>query len=339
MSDSARSLRWRVTGAVAVTAVVAVAAALAVVPRAHAATPRFAPYLLATQGNAPDLVGASRNTGAKVINLGFVIGLGGRCIAAWDGTVPLRSRPFAGRVTALRAAGGDVQISFGGQGGVDLSRACKSDAALAGEYLAAIRAYNAKRIDVDIEGSALANRAGALRMVRALALVRRKRPGLHVVLTVPVEPSGLGVDVLAILRAARAGKVHFDVVNIMTMDYGPAFPAPAPGGATMFSYAENAAIRTVRQLNAASPRAGGWWSSLGVTPMLGVNDVTTEVFTLGDARALLAFARERGLAEVAFWSVDRDGPCAKPHPQPQETCSGVAQAPFEYSSILRLLDG
>jgi len=133
-----------------VAALIALTAVFVPASGAHAGSPRFAPYLLATEGHSPDLVGTSRNTGARVINLGFVIGLRGKCTAAWDGTIPVRPRPFAARVSGLRAAGGDVQISFGGQGGVDLSRACRSDAALAGEYLAAIRAYGAKRPTVPV---------------------------------------------------------------------------------------------------------------------------------------------------------------------------------------------
>ena len=42
--------------------------------------------------------------------------------------------------------------------------------------------------------------------------------------------------------------------------------------------------------------------------MLGVNDVTTEVFTLADAQLVEDYARVKGLGMVALWSVTRDTP-------------------------------
>ncbi|PRC48546.1 hypothetical protein C6A85_79295, partial [Mycobacterium sp. ITM-2017-0098] len=50
------------------------------------------------------------------------------------------------------------------------------------------------------------------------------------------------------------------------------------------------------------------WSQVGVTPMIGVNDVLTEVFTVADAQALENFARAKGMGMLSMWSLTRDNP-------------------------------
>jgi hypothetical protein len=50
------------------------------------------------------------------------------------------------------------------------------------------------------------------------------------------------------------------------------------------------------------------YANLGVTPMLGVNDVLSEVFTLADAQVLEDYARTKGIGMLALWSVTRDTP-------------------------------
>ena len=65
-------------------------------------------------------------------------------------------------------------------------------------------------------------------------------------------------------------------VNVMTMNYGTSF------GGNMGDYAVRAATAAQSQLKQAlglSDRAA--WQGLGVTPMIGVNDVKGETFTLG----------------------------------------------------------
>ena len=48
------------------------------------------------------------------------------------------------------------------------------------------------------------------------------------------------------------------------------------------------------------------WGMIGVTPMIGVNDQSDEVFGFSDAKQLLAFAEKMGLGEIAMWSLGRD---------------------------------
>ena len=74
----------------------------------------------------------------------------------------------------------------------------------------------------------------------------------------------------------------------MTMDYGDG-AAPNPDG-QMGEYAIQAAQSLHSQLKQAYADAGtaiddaALWQKVGVTPMIGQNDVATEVFDLEDAR-------------------------------------------------------
>ena len=102
-----------------------------------------------------------------------------------------------------------------------------------------------------------------------------------------------------------------------------------------------------RQLADAYRRAGSTldstevWGKLGATPMIGVNDTLTDVFTRADGKALVDFARDRGLGRLSMWSANRDAPCPG-GPDPSEvsnTCSGLAQAPLDFSRILDRVSG
>jgi hypothetical protein len=74
--------------------------------------------------------------------------------------------------------------------------------------------------------------------------------------------------------------------------------------------------------------------------MIGLNDVTTETFTQPDAQQLLAFARQKGLGELAMWSLNRDRPnAAGPITWVEPTSSSIAQQPFEFSQIFNAFTG
>lgn len=75
---------------------------------------------------------------------------------------------------------------------------------------------------------------------------------------------------------------------------------------------------------------------IGVTPMIGLNDVTTEVFDQAAARELLAFAQEKGIGQIAMWSLNRDqqapgGTLA----YVDNTSSSIPQGPYEFASIFK----
>ena len=71
--------------------------------------------------------------------------------------------------------------------------------------------------------------------------------------------------------------------------------------------------------------------------MIGQNDIPAEVFTLDDARQLLAFAQQNQLGRLAMWSANRDKSCGPNYPDVKvvsDACSGISQVPGEFDSIL-----
>jgi len=68
--------------------------------------------------------------------------------------------------------------------------------------------------------------------------------------------------------------------------------------------------------------------------MIGVNDMSSEVFQLSDAQNLVAFAASNSyITRLSIWSAARDnGGCAGAA-WASPTCSGVAQSPCQFSSV------
>ena len=114
----------------------------------------------------------------------------GGCHPKWDGPRPLRGGRDLATIHAIRRAGGDVVVSFGGWSGKKLGERCATTAALAGAYDKVIDAYRLKAIDIDIEHTELASATVRQRVVDALNLVRAEesRP-IEIYVTIGMDPT------------------------------------------------------------------------------------------------------------------------------------------------------
>jgi hypothetical protein len=103
----------------------------------------------------------------------------------------------------------------------------------------------------------------------------------------------------------------------------------------MGTYAVDAVKSTARQLkNIHFPLGANPYASIGVTPMIGVNDVATEIFEPSDAQTLLAWAQPNGVGRIAFWAAQRDRQCkGGTNPHASDTCSGILQPPGQFQKI------
>ncbi len=78
---------------------------------------------------------------------------------------------------------------------------------------------------------------------------------------------------------------------------------------------------------------------VGVTPMIGLNDLTTEVFDQQEARELLAFAEAHDIGRLSFWSLNRDQQNAAGTLNYVDLkSSSILQDPFEFSTIFGTFD-
>ncbi len=283
-----------------------------------------APYIDVSPGSSsPIMQLASNGSGNKHYTLAFILGRG--CSASWFGAYELNSaeaNAIGTRINELRAAGGDVVISFGGAAAPELANVCPDVSSLQAQYQAVVTKYNLRYIDLDIEDFSPA--AIDLRN-KALKNLEAANPNLRVHYTLGALPTGLTQVQLDVLNNAKTNGTRVDLVNIMAMDYYQ--NTQDMGGAAI-----QAAQATRNQLNSM----GFTNTQIGITPMIGTND-SHETFTLEDAQQVINWAKGNNIALVAFWSVGRDnGGC--PNGTVSPSCSGIAQSSFQFSSIFRGLE-
>ena len=295
----------------------------------------FAPYVDATLYPPFSLVSTARATGVKQFNLAFVVAAGGSgCTPEWGGGTALGSDPVAAQIGALRAIGGDVRISFGGQAGSELASTCTSVSQLQAAYQQVISAYGVNKIDFDIEGATLKNTAANALRDQALAALEAADPGLQVSFTLPVLPSGLTAAGNAVLTGAVQAGVKISAVDVMAMDYGDGAVANPAGQMGTFAI-EAATAADAQVASALKITDAAAWSKIAVTPMIGVNDITDEIFTVANAQQLAAFAASKHLAWLSMWSAARDTECAGgARASTSNSCSSVVQTPDEFMDAL-----
>lgn len=303
-----------------------------------------APYVDTSLYPPLNLKTAARASGVRYFSLAFVLS-GGGCKASWGGVTAVGDeRVILPQLKSLRALRGDALASFGGANGTELALACGSAESLAAQYQAVITKYKLQRIDFDIEGGAVSDAASNIRRGEAIAILQRSARAagrkLAVSFTLPVLPSGLTADGLALMRATIKTGAKVSIVNGMAMDYGDA-AAPNPQG-RMGYYAIKVAGSLKSQLHRLYPKltTSRLWAMVGVTPMIGVNDTTSEIFTSSDASQLVRFAASKHLGMLAFWSVGRDKECPGGAKKWAEaTCSSISQSPFAFSKLFKPFAG
>ena len=267
---------------------------------AHAASSAFpaqyaAPYLQIDSSTAKDMAADQTATGLNHYTLAFLTARSG-CTLQWeDGGDSVGA--FTSQINALKSAGGDVIISFGGAGSKELAQTCTTVSSLTAAYQKVVTTYGVTRLDFDIEGDTLSNGTASKRRDQALAALQKANPSVTVDFTVPVAPGGLQSNVTTLLKDARSAGVDTHLVNIMTMDFGD--------GENALADAESAAKATEKQLATIyGGSAAQNWARLGITPIAGRND-DNENFSQADASTLESFAAANGVQELSFWEIDQ----------------------------------
>src|SRR6266702_770601 len=138
----------------------------AVTPAAGSFPTHFAaPYLQIASSDAGDMAADMKASGNKFYTLAFLIPKGS-CTAQWEDNNDSVGA-FKTQINALKSAGGNVIISFGGASGGEPAEKCTSVSSLEAEYANVVKTYGVTRLDFDIEGSDLNN---------TTANARRERP-------------------------------------------------------------------------------------------------------------------------------------------------------------------
>lgn len=247
------------------------------------------------------------------------------------------------RIARLEQQGGAITISFGGQANSELAVNCADPDQLYNAYRMVIDRYKLDTVDLDLEGHGLSDKDASKRRAEVIARLQRdyknQEKNLAVWLTLPVAPQGLSTEGADMVAQMLSSGVDLAGVNVMTMDYGE-----SRQDKSMLDASKQALIETHRQLEILYKQAGinlnsnSVWRKIGVTPMIGQNDVADEIFTLDDAKAVNGFALSQDIGRMSMWSANRDIPCGENYVDVKvvsESCSGVNSSKSSFTQALR----
>jgi chitinase len=278
----------------------------------------------------PIVVGGRSTLPSSVTALTLAFATGECGAETWDGIDP--GRLANDNLDALVRAGIDYVISTGGEAG---TFTCGTDAGME----AFIARYASPRLvgfDFDIERGQSAEIVASL--VQRVKSAQQRHPQLRFSFTLATwaasdgSQASLNDDGQRVMKAiGEAGLADF-YINLMVMDYGEATPRNCVVSGGVCDMGQSA-IQAARNVSA---RFGVPMSRIELTPMIGINDVVANVFTLDDAMAVARFARESGAGGVHFWSLDRDAPCRSEVSGASATCSGLRGMPeFAFADAFR----
>ncbi|MEU8489621.1 carbohydrate binding domain-containing protein [Streptomyces sp. NPDC048641] len=282
-----------------------------------------APYFYTGWGDPPSPATVMNATGVKWFTMAFILSSGG-CNPAWDGQRALTGGQDQTAINAIRSAGGDVVPSIGGWSGNKLGPNCSTPEALAGAYQKVIDAYGLKAIDVDIENSdEFENEAVQDRILGALKIVKANNPGLRTILTFGTSTTGPTYYGNRLIERSKALNADIDVFTIMPFDFG--------GGSDMYGNTVNAAEGLKTKLKSVF----GWddttaYAHIGISGMNGISD-QAETTTPAIWTQVKDWSNSHHIARLAFWSVNRDRPCAGGGVA--ENCSGISQDNWQFTKI------
>jgi hypothetical protein len=226
-------------------------------------------------------------------------------------------------VERVRAQGGDVMVSFGGEKGPSLEGHCASATALAAAYQRVIASYGLRAIDIDLEGTSYADAATQQRVVDALIQLRVRDPGLAIFIT--LASGTAGPDRTLIDRAARAGLV-VDGWSIMTFDWGDTSARQAA-----LTVSATDGLKDLL-MSAYGYSAAEAYRHAGISAMIGRTDENA-IVTLADMRTITAYAKQHKLARLTFWALNRDRPCPDSD-KVIDRCSSLAQEDWAYTRAI-----
>ena len=179
-------------------------------------------------------------------------------------------------------------------------------------------------VDFDIETGQSA--ADITALVNAAASAQVQYPKLRFSFTLATlgasdgSYGGLNSTGDTVMKAIKASSLTNYTIDLMTMDYGSASSSVCvvSGGACDMGAS---AVQAAKNLQHTY---GTPLTKIELTPMIGVNDSASNIFTLANVDTITAYAVANNLAGLHFWALDRDTPCPSPRSTTSETCNSIA---------------
>jgi len=232
----------------------------------------------------------------------------------WAGLTPTQ---VASNVQAFVSAGKKYIISTGGQAGVFT---CGSDAGF-DTFVQRYITANMIGVDFDIEGGQSADVINNL--VARVKVAKGKYPNLRFSFTLQTlggNSGGLNQLGNEVMSAIHSTGLTGYIIDLMAMDYG----STGPGNCVVVNGACEMGQSAIQAAELLHSGFGVPYNQIELTPDIGGNDTQGETFTLADAGTISAYALQKGLAGIHFWSFDRDNDCAPGSSSP--TCNAYGQA-------------
>lgn len=275
-------------------------------------------FMSAMLERVKSLIGLPSNEfpeGVKALTLAFATGECGQ--EHWDGVGA--EEMVKATLVKLRRNGIDYVISTGGADGIFT---CSSERGME-RFIARYNSRHLLGFDFDIEAgqseTVIAN------LVRQIHGAQQRHPHLRMSFTLatqsatePGQPA-LNAHGAMVMKAIDQVGLKNYFVNLMVMNFGEAQP-------------ENCVVRGNRCAMAASAIAVAQnfakeyrvpLQRIELTPMIGVNDLVDNVFTLGDAHTLASYVHANDLGGLHFWSLNRDGICLAGSKMVSPSCHGL----------------
>jgi hypothetical protein len=269
-------------------------------------------------GTRLPVVGSGSLVSTQVPNLGAITlaFATGECGSENWGGVPAAAFASA-NIARLNSAGVNYVVSTGGQAGVFT---CGSATGMA-KFLSTYMTSHMVGVDFDIESGQTPAQLNALvsNAVYAESLYPNLRFSFTLATLAASDGSYGGVNATgdAVVRAVKASGLKNYTINLMTMDYGSA----GPGICVVKNGSCDMGQSAIQAVTNLQHTYGIPLSKIEITPMIGVNDVSSETFTVADIDTVTNYASANKLAGLHFWSLDRDNPCSGGFASP--TCNSV----------------
>lgn len=222
-------------------------------------------------------------------------------------------------IKKLRRENIDYVISTGGAEGIFT---CASEAGME-KFIARYNSRHLVGFDFDIESNQ--SEVVVNNLVHQIRGAMQRHPHLRFSFTLATQSSSapgqasLNEHGASVMKAIeRAGLENF-FINLMVMNFGDAKPdrcVVESGRCAMAASAIQVVSNFILEYGIPLKR-------IEVTPMIGVNDVVDNVFTLEDAQVLSRYVVNNGLGGLHFWSLNRDGPCAQESSVVSPVCNGL----------------
>jgi hypothetical protein len=235
----------------------------------------------------------------------------------WGGLAP--AAVAAANVQAFVNAGKKYILSTGGAAG---SFTCGTDAGFE-TFINRYASSSLAGVDFDIEAGQ--SQATVDNLVQRVKTSQSKHAGLRWSFTIATEggnaSQSLGSAGAMVMASIKSHGLTNYLVNLMTMDYGSAIAANctlnSSGKCDMGKSATQAAVNLHTYY-------GTPYSQIEITPMIGGNDATDEIFSIADITTVANFVSANHLSGVHFWSLDRDKDC--PLGYASATCNSYGTA-------------